>query len=419
MKKVYFLLLTAFSTSIALSQTLDEINETMGKKDYRTAKTGIDKYLSDAGNASKADGWYYKGRIYNSLSSEKTTPEAEAYDLKVNSFEAFKKYQQLDPKDLRTKLENYASYLDLYYGLYDLGANEFNKKNYADAFNSFKKALEVEDYIQKNKYTYQGVTMAALDTPLVMNTAIAATQAKKDDEAIPYYRKIVDANVAGESYKDIYFVLLDYYKKKSDDASANEILAMAKKNYPKDESWAQMEIDDVAKKGDDAALFAKYEEILAKDPGNFTQTYNYAVVLYKSIYERDGKQKDNPVTIEKLTNALKSAIALDPGIEATTLMANHQYNMAADYETKELSVKGSKPEDLKRKADFKAQKVKKADDCIIYSEKAATYFAAKTDLKATQIANYKIVLGYLSDMYSLKGDKKKADEYTKRLATIK
>jgi hypothetical protein len=36
-----------------------------------------------------------------------------------------------------------------------------------------------------------------------------------------------------------------------------------------------------------------------------------------------------------------------------------------------------------------------------------------------QMANYKIVLGYLVDIYSLKGDKKKSDEYSKKRAALK
>ena len=419
MKKISVLMLMVFSTTIVFSQSLDDINDMMGKKDYAAAKTAIDKYLSDAKNANKADGWYFKGRVYNSLSYEKTTPQSDLYNLKNSAYEAFKKYQQLEPGDIRMKLENYGSYLDLYFGLYDLGANLYNAKQYSPAYDAFKKAIEVEEYIQSKKYTYTQATLATLDTALILNIAVSATQAKKEDEAIPYYKRITDANIGGEGYKDVYLVLIEYYNKKGDAASANAILAKGKKNYPNDDSWIQLELDNIAKTDDQAALFAKYDEIIAQNPSNFLQAYNYSIVLYKSIYDKDGKQKDNMALKDKLTNVLKSAIAIDPAIDATNLMANHLYNMAADYESAEFAIKGTKPDDVKKKSELKALKIKKADECITYSENGVKYFESKSDLKAGQTANYKILLGYLSDMYSLKGDKKKADEYTKKQAAIK
>jgi len=41
------------------------------------------------------------------------------------------------------------------------------------------------------------------------------------------------------------------------------------------------------------------------------------------------------------------------------------------------------------------------------------------DLKTKQSANFKIVLGYLTDIYNLKGDAKKSAEYDKKRAGIK
>ena len=418
MKKIFILLLMVFSTTIVFSQTLDEINEMMGKKDYTGAKTAIDKYLSDAKNSSKADGWYYKGRIYNSLSDEKTTAESSLYDLKNSAFEAFKKNQQLDANDIRLKLENYASYLDIYYGLYDLGANLFNNKNYSMAFSSFKKALEVEDYILTKKYSYAQATLHPLDTALVLNTAIAATQSKNDDEAIPYYKKLADANVSGEGYRDVYELLVEYYNKKADATSLAEIMAKGKKYYPADNYWNEIEIANIAKSGDQAGVFAKYDEMLAKDPGNFLVAYNYAIELYRKINAKDAKEADN-ATKDKLTSVLKIAIASDTGVDATVLMANHMYNMASDALNAASLIKGTKPEDVKKKNDFKALSNKEMDECINYSELVVKYFEPKANLKPLQTANYKNVLSYLSEIYNLKGDKKKADEFDKKRATIK
>ncbi len=418
MKKMYFLLLLIFSSWAGFSQSLDDIADMMAKKDFAAAKAAIDKYLSDEKNAAKPEAWYYKGRVYNSYSYEKSTPESELLGLKTAAFEAFKKNQVMDSKDVRMKIENYGSYLDLYYGFYDLGATLFNGRKYDDAFGAFKKALEVGEYILGKNYTYPQATINKLDTALVLNTAISATQAKKDDESIVYYRKLTDANVSGEGYKEVYEYLVEYYNKKGNKEELDQMLAKAKKFYPTNNYWNQVELDNIAAKGDKEVLLAKYEEMIGADPENFALNYNYAVELYNKNYGSDDKKTDE-TSREKLTAVLKKTIAIDKGIDATVLMANHTYNMASDAVSAASMVKGTKPEDVKKKAELKAISNRKMDDCIIYSDQVVKFYEAMPDLKAKQAANLKIVLGYLTDIYNLKGDAKKSAEYEKKRVGVK
>ncbi len=418
MKKMYFLLLLIFSSWAGFSQSLDDIADMMAKKDFAAAKAAIDKYLSDEKNAAKPEAWYYKGRVYNSYSYEKSTPESELLGLKTAAFEAFKKNQVMDSKDVRMKIENYGSYLDLYYGFYDLGATLFNGRKYDDAFGAFKKALEVGEYILGKNYTYPQATIYKLDTALVLNTAISATQAKKDDESIVYYRKLTDANVSGEGYKEVYEYLVEYYNKKGNKEELDQMLAKAKKFYPSNNYWNQVELDNIAAKGDKEVLLAKYEEMIGADPENFALNYNYAVELYNKNYGSDDKKTDE-ASREKLTAVLKKTIAIDKGIDATVLMANHTYNMASDAVSAASMVKGTKPEDVKKKAELKAISNRKMDDCIIYSDQVVKFYEAMPDLKAKQAANLKIVLGYLTDIYNLKGDAKKSAEYEKKRVGVK
>ncbi len=405
MKKILMVLAMGFAITAGRAQSIEDIRDLLNKKDYTAAKNGIDKYLSDPKNADKAEAWYLKGKSYTWYSQEKTTPEGELVGLKSTAYDAFKKYQQLDPSDKFMKLENWGSYLILYYDFYDLGANLFNAKNYEGAFTAFKKALEVENYILSKQYSYTQATLHALDTSLVLNTAIAARESKNDAEMVLYFRKLADAGVSGKDFNEIYEVLAEYYDKKGDEASLNEILAKGKKLYPEDSYWNELELAGIRKKGDQAALFAKYEELIAKDPSNFALGYNYAVELYNKLYNGDNKSA-NPAMSDKLTAVLKS------------VMANHTYNIASDAVTAVNLVKGTKPEDVKRKNELKAASNKKMDECIVYADQVAKFYEGKTDLKPKQVANYKIVLGYLSDIYNLKGDAKKAAEYEKKKASL-
>lgn len=414
MKKILMLLMLAIFTTPMFAQTLDEINTLMVIRQFDKAKTNIDKYLAVPKNAEKADGWYFKGRIYNSLSYDSGVAKKDVYNLKMTALEAFKKYQALDPKDKRMIEEEHRSYLDLYYGIYDLGAAFFNQKDYEASFNAFKEALEVRDYIMAKKYIYQDAPLVAFDTSLVMNTAIAATQAKRDADAITYYRKIVDAGIAGENNLEIYQFLVDTYSKAKDEANLKLMLEKSRAAYPTNDFWDEVELNEIVRNPDDKTpLFAKYEELTTRNTKSYNLAYNYGVEYYNSIYGKDAKPADIPAAQAKLTTILKQAIANDKGYDATMLMTNHLYNIAAEFSSKASLIKGVKPEDVKKKNELKKESNTYMDEMIVYAESVLKHIAALPTKKGIDKANEKITLGYLIEVYGVKGDTKKVVEYEK------
>ncbi len=418
MKKLLSLAMAISLFVNAGAQDLDQINDLMAKSKFKEAKTGIDKYLLNPKKANDAEGWYYKGRVYNSLSRDSTVPQSDLFQLRNDAYNAFKQNQLLDPADIYMKLETYNSYLDLYFGFYDLGAKEFNSKNFNGALESFKKSNEVKDFILAKKYTYAQITLYPLDTALVLNTAASAVQAKKEDEAVVYYRKLTDANVSGKDYLEIYEYLVDYYNRKEDQANLQAMLAKAKSYYPENEFWYDVEIRNAKKSGDQALLLAKYEELLKQNPKNFTLSYNYGIELYNGLYGKEAKTGDNTEAKQKLTGVLQQAIDNEPNgdVTATVMMANHLFNVAADELNTSNMIKSTKPEDVKKKADMKTQAHKTMDECIKYAESAEKHYDGLPKLTGGQKANYKIMVGYLGDIYSLKNNKAKTAEYEKKNA---
>ncbi len=418
MKKYCFFIMLLVANIIGYAQTLPEINEMMGKSQYKKAKEGIDKFLSDPKNAAKADGWFYKGRIYNSLSKDSSVAATDALKFKAESFDAFKKYQQMDAKEVSFILENHGSYFDLYNGFFDIGAREFNSKNYAASFDGFKNALMVEEYVKTKGYEYNGFKFPVLDTSLILNAAIAANQAKNEPEAIKYYRKLTDANIATEQYLNVYQYLVEYYFKNKDEASMNAMLEKGRTLYPQEDYWAEFELDRVAKTGDKAALMAKYEEMMKKYPTKYTYPYNLGVELYNELYTSDNRPANAAALKDKLTETLKLAINLDKAADAKMLMTRHLYNAAFDFKDSSKKIKGVKPADVKLRNDLKAMAIKKADEAIPYAEGVIGFYAALPTLKPIQKANYKIALDLLSQFYLEKNDAKKAAEYDKKKAEV-
>lgn len=418
MKKFFFVAASLLTGAMfAQAQSLDEIKIMVQLGQNAKARPALDKFLSDPKNAQKAEAWYYKGRVYNSLTYDTTNKDnLGKMNMKAQAYDAFRKTQDLDKKDAFLKDEEYLSYLDLYWGFYDLGAKFFNAKDFNNSFESFKSALNVHDYIISKGYTYKQGSVSPMDTALIMNIGAAATQAKREADALPYYNKIVDANIGGKDYLDIYQYLATYYTDKNDVANLTRVLDAGRKVYPQDNYWNLTELDMVRKANDKKLLFAKYEEMITKYPKDFTLHYNYAVDMFNVL----NAPPDSKVSIEGITNAkleevAKKAIALDDKIDATLLMANQTYNLASNELDKINMIKGKTPADLKKKKDMEVGFRKMIDVALPYAEAVVKYYEAQPSLKPGQKVNYNQQLEHLAELYKTKGDLKKSAEYKKKV----
>jgi hypothetical protein len=421
MKKVLIFSLMLIIGARSYAQSLEDIGKMFNSKQLAPAKIAIDKFFADAKNANSADGLYYKGKIYNELSKDAATSKTDAYNYKLIAFEAFKLQQVNDKKDIRMTFEQHLPYLDLYGGFYDLGVSQFNNKDFAQAYNAFDKALMMEKFIIDRNYQYEGFKANKLDTALILNTAAAALNATDTANGIIKYRLITDAGVVGKDYEQVYEFLVSYYNAKKDVANLDPIMAKAKAAYPQNSFWDAIETENISKSGDKKAIFARYETLLAKDPTNFINGYNYSIELYNSIYVKDYTTIDS-TTSAKLISVLKATIPNDKGNDANMLLTNHLFNVAADYSSRAVLIKEgklAKPADLKKKKDLNAKAIAKMDEMTPYAETSLKYFEAQPKLTVNQKIKYQQVLTNLSDVYNAKANPKKAAEYDKIKATIK
>ena len=413
MQRFLLSLLIILGSTRLFAQSIEDIEAQVGKGEWDKAKTSVDNFLSKEKNAVKPDGWWYKGVIYNEIAkSEKY--KSLAPNGRMDAFNAFKKYYELDPKAIRATLEQHVRLFDIYNGYFDAGVAGFGASQFDDAYTNFKNALMVEEYIGGKGYEYNGFKFPAFDTTLIQNIALSAYRAKKDDEAVIYYKKIADQKIAAKDNIDIYQLLVEYYQKKNDQVNKQKYLALGNELYPADDRWYQIELEEVNEK-DKPALLAKYEELMPKYPNKYVLTYNYAVELFNMTYAGDTKPADYKEKQQKIESALKKTLAINKDYpEANVLMARHYYNVLYDYQDDIQAIKGTTPADKKKKDDLKIKMNESADQLIKYSQAAYDLYGAKATLKASEKGNYKVVASYLATAYEVKGDKAKADEYHKK-----
>ncbi len=412
MKRISTFILGAMLTQAASAQTIQDVQTSIFKNDLPKAKEAIDKIVVAPKTATKPESWYWKGYVYNALAKNDTTKKLCA-DCRMEAFEAFKKYQEMDPASKELVSEQYASFFDMYNGYFDIGAKAYNAKDYDAALSGFKNALMVEDYIKSKNMSYNNFKFPDLDTSLLQNTGLSARLAKKDDEAVIYYNKLAAAEIGGPAMSEMYLYLADYYIRKKDNETLAKIAATGKRLYPADEYWTEVELETISK-DDKVALFAKYEELIAKNPDKYSLVYNYGVELFNYLYVGDAKPADFEARKPKLDETLKKAIQIKNTPDANILMARHIYNDVYDMQDASRKIKGTKPEDAKKRVDIRNAAVKKADECITYASEAAKLYAAMPKLKPIERANYKNAFSIMESMYGFKGDNAKAAEYKKQ-----
>jgi hypothetical protein len=418
MKKLSFFAATILLVNVVFAQSLDDVKKYVLLRQTKPAKEAVDKYLAVEKNAQKPDGWYYKGFAYDLTSKDSAMSITDASAMKTEAFTALQKYFQLDPKGTLSKDESNSILFDLYAGFSsDLGVKAYTQKNYDVAFENFKKAIEVHDFIYSkglegaNKYKFNGI-----DTMLTLYTAIAANDAKKKDDAAIFYKKLVDANIADTQYVDAYQYLADYYKGKKDIAAFTDIIDKGKKLYPKSaEYWTALEIEQATEGVEKPQIFEKYDALLAKYPDNYILPFNYSVELYRYIYSDEMKTANTSVYKEKLPEILKKAIAIKSTPEANFLMANFLYNNSIDISEDARKIKGPKPADLKTKKDMEANGTRQMNDAIPYAEKVVSLYAENTKPKPGEKVNYKQALSILKNIYDVKKDAVKSAAYDKKI----
>ena len=127
MRKLLLSVLLATSLTSAFAQKLDDVQEKISKGKYDEAKEKIDKALADPKNANNANAWYYKGKIYAELARQDSTGTL-TYDAAKEAFDAFKKYQELDAKNVMMTLEQNVGLFSLFDMYYNQGVKKIQRK---------------------------------------------------------------------------------------------------------------------------------------------------------------------------------------------------------------------------------------------------------------------------------------------------
>lgn len=416
MRKLLLSVLLASTITSLFAQKLDDVQEKISKGKYDEAKEKIDKVLADPKNATNANAWYYKGKIYAELARQDST-NALTYDARQQAFDAFKKYQELDPKNVMMTLDQNVGLFSLYDLYYNQGVKKYNAKDFTGAFDNMKHAVELENYIAKKGYSYNGFSFPAMDTQLLNLTASAAYLAKKEDESIPYFEQLANAKLKDKEFKEIYGLLAEYYTKKNDQQKADQYIALGRQLFPDNDYWTALEFGNIPSE-DTLKRIARYEQLLQKYPDNYALSLDYATELFNYTYTSEKRPADYAARQEKLQKALEKAISLQSTPFANYIMAQHIYNEIYDLDDALRAVRGNTPADKAKKKEINDKEDKKYEEFYAYAQKAYDQYSQETTMKTQDKVNYRKVINQLIDYYQRKKQTDKVNFYQEKLKTL-
>lgn len=419
MKRFILSLVLALPVLGLFSQSLDKAKEYLKANKLPDAKTEIDKVVADPKLQKDPQAWYFKSKIYTAIAANDQM-KSQVPDALSQSFDALQKYVQTDDKLLFTLMqEQYKPATDIYQGYFQAGAANYNAGKFAEASTDFKGALTTLDYMQKKGWVRQ-----TLDTNSIFYAGICAEKANNRDQAVIYYQTIADSGITkigGNDMTEIYKWVVDYYHQKKDMANTAKYLAIGERIYPNDLFWPDTELEIARKGGNKDTLFATYDAILKKFPNNHLFYYNYGLEMYQ--YATDTSSGKRPANSEELTS--KAQVNLNKSLEikpdypqAALVLGQINYNAGVDLTQSSKTIKGTKPEDVKKRTDIKAQATKKFDEALPYLEKVDQNLGAKGKLKQEDKSVLKDAYDLMITIYEQKNVKDKAAAYTTKFNNV-
>jgi hypothetical protein len=399
-----------FIALLASAQDLQTVQRFIASNDYLSAKKLIDSFFSDKKNINEPPAWYYKGRIYAEVVRQH---DLANYGALQDALNAYKRYQELDSKNKLMQLNDNVDLFQLYDLSYNTGADYYNDKNYNLAFNHFKVALDVEEYISRKGFSFQGKIFPSFDTSLINLTGSAAYLAGREENAIPYFERLANAKINESDYKGVYALLYRHYLKRNDQVRAAKYLNTGKELFTDDEYWIKLELGNIV---NEKERFIRYEQLLQKYPSNFNLVMDYAVELFNYVYA-DAKPADFETRQNRLQSLLTKALSVDPNSAmANFVMSQHVYSQVYDMEEILRGMKEDTQAEQIKKKTFSTRLDQKYEELLLYSSKG--YDLYSQNINSESKSNCRKLLGQLIAYYQKKKQGEKVNYYKEKLKAL-
>ena len=265
-------------------------------------------------------------------------------NMKEATFGSFKKCLELDVKnqwksDITNKISTYRNIS------INSGVDFFQKKNYQNAYESFKIAVEM----------YSVLTLT--DTLAMINAALSAEKMKNYDKAFNYYKMCADHNygVGAEMYQSMIRVL-----NASEVKNEEQILSViqeGKLRFPKDYVLNIEEFNYWYSKGNNEKAQLALENAIESDSTNKILHFNIGVT-YDNISNKYHDESKHDLAFNYMNKAI---VGYENAIKLDSTYVDAYYNLGALYYNQSITSKSVAGDFSGEKYDLE---MKKADNML-------------------------------------------------------
>lgn len=326
-----FLFFVAYTTG----QDVKRIQQLFKQNNLSQAREAIDSFTNI--HTENAEAFLLKAFIYNALDKNESSRYLVA-DGKMESFIALSKATELGKSyvDKQLKPGNYLLPEDLYFnytneGLtyYNAGVERNDKNSFTEALSHFKKAGTIKQFMYNNGWSLQ-----ALDTLNLFYSAKSAINAANETDALIFTKKIVDDRILNPSfnngYEGIYQWLAYYYKTKKDGELLDKYCHEGAKQFPQSIYFSLLQIDWLRQQNDYVNMFAFYQDIIKKEPGNSKYVLAYLNDIFIYVFKNKEEVEAKSNYADALQKGLLKYLQQNPSAtEARLLLAKFYSNQAS------------------------------------------------------------------------------------------
>lgn len=302
------IVLVSVSASVAQNAKVVTAFNYLKSGDFEEAKSAINEAIQDPKTGAQAKTWFYRGAIYEALYGD-TTFRKKNPDALAEAIRSYQKAMEIDPKNqwkdqIQQGLIECAGYL------FNEGVAPYNNKDYLTAYNNFKQAADVYQYLN----TSFGLSL--VDTFATLYAANGALKLKRYDDALTLYTSLQNKNI---SRPEIYSNLAELYLAKGDTAKAQEIIGKGTQLFPNDKPLMIQELNVYLFSKDYVKAIDKLKAAIAKDPN------------FGALYIQLGNMYDQVKDTTNARQAYEQAITKDPGnFDGYYRLGASYYNRAVD-----------------------------------------------------------------------------------------
>lgn len=265
-------------------------------------------------------------------------------NMKEATFGSFKKCLELDIKnqwksDITNKISTYRNIS------INSGVDFFQKKNYQNAYGSFKIAVEM----------YSVLTLT--DTLAMINAALSAEKMKNYDEAFNYYKMCADHNygVGAEMYQSMIRVLNSSEVKNEEQILS--VIEEGKVRFPKDYVLNIEEFNYWYSKGNNEKAQLALENAIESNPTNKILHFNIGVT-YDNISNKYHDENKHDLAFNYMNKAI---VGYENAIKLDSTYVDAYYNLGALYYNQSITSKSVAGDYSGEKYDLE---MKKADNML-------------------------------------------------------